>query len=84
MNIGDKITVSVDGEYVITRPFNITTISSVVPVQHKDDGNEEWYEVCDADKTSLMAIVGKDIDGGDIVIIINKETCDTNLLLDLL
>ena len=78
MNIGDKITINPNGVVAMTE------INNVIPVQYKDDGDESWYEVCDAEKSKLVAIVGKDIEGNDIMTVINKETCDTSLFLDLL
>lgn len=83
MTIGEKIEVigTATPDIAIT---TINKINDVVPVSYKDDGNESWYEVCDANKTSLMAIVGEDNVGRKTVIIINKETCNTDLLIDLL
>lgn len=78
MNIGDKIMVNHD-----TKDITMTEITNIIPVQYKDDGNESWYEVCDAGKTSLVAIVGRD-GSDDVIITINKETCNLDLLLDLL
>lgn len=78
MNIGDRIAVNHG-----TTDITMTEITNVIPVQYKDDGDESWYEVCDANKTDLVAIVGKD-GSEDVIITINKETCDTSLLLDLL
>lgn len=81
VKMGDKILSSANpGVASIT----ITEITNVVPIQYKDDGDESWYEVCDANKTDLVAIVGKGGDDEDIVIVINRESCDTSLLLDLL
>lgn len=83
MTIGEKIEVigTATPDIAIT---TINKINYVVPVSYKDDGNESWYEICDANKTSLMAIVGEDNVGRKTVIIINKETCNTDLLIDLL
>lgn len=78
MSIGDKIIIKQD-----TVEIAVTEITNVVPVQYKDDGDESWYEVCDPNKTNLVAIVGKD-GSIDVVVAINRETCDTSLLLDLL
>ena len=44
MNIGDKILVN-------EQVSEIAEITNIVPVQYKDDGNETWYEVCDAMKS---------------------------------
>ena len=79
MNIGDKIAINND-----TTNISLAEIINIVPVQYKDDGDESWYEVCDANKTGLVAIVGKDTDGNDVIITINRETCNLYLLLDLL
>lgn len=78
MNIGDKITIKQD-----TVDIAMTEITNIVPVQYKDNGDESWYEVCDANSTSLVAIIGKD-GSIDVIVAINRETCDTSLLLDLL
>ena len=80
MNIGDRIIAFYEGQ--------MDKITNVVPVIYKDDGDMQWYEVCDASKTDLVAIVGKgkniNHEDADIIFIINKESCNTNLLLDLL
>lgn len=79
MTVGEKIEISEQSAVI-----SIAKISNIAPVSYKDDGNESWYEVCDANKTPLMAIVGEDNVGRKTVIIINKETCNTDLLIDLL
>lgn len=79
MTVGERIEISEQNAVV-----SIAKISNIVPVSYKDDGEESWYEVCDANKTLLMAIVGEDNVGMKTVIIIDKETCNTNLLIDLL
>jgi hypothetical protein len=79
MNIGEKIILRNPAEIT-----NIETIENIVPVQYKDDGSDQWYEICDANKTSFILIIGKDNYGDDVLVTINKETCDTSLLLDLI
>lgn len=80
MKTGDRIIAFWEGQ--------MDRITDVVPVAYKDDGEIQWYEVCDASKTNLMAIVGKGRNIGneeiDVLLVINKETCNTDLLLDLL
>lgn len=78
MNIGDKIKLD-----TVETATVIKEIVNVVPVLCRDDGDEAWYEVCDAYKTSFVAIVGKDFSGNDVIIIFDKTYCDFNLLLDL-
>lgn len=80
MNIGDKILVN-------EQVSEITEISNIVPVRYKDDGNETWYEVCDAMKSDQRLVVMKNTSGEEINIIINKEPesmQSMQLLLDLL
>jgi hypothetical protein len=79
MNIGDRI--------IAHNETQIDTITNIVPVQYKDDGNMQWYEVCDATKTDYIAIVGKckTIEGKEIdVICVIKKSENIDLLLDLL
>lgn len=77
MNIGDKI-------FVETTAMTLKEITNVVPVKYRDDGEESWYEVCDATKTTSMAIIGKNNAVEEVIVVIDKETCDTSQLLDLL
>lgn len=89
MNIGDKVIISMtevptNEEVAVRDSISVATIETIVPVLYKDDGKTEWYEVCSAEKTPFVAIIGKDIDGEDVVVLINKETCDMNVFLDLL
>ena len=79
MNIGDRIIAYYETE--------IHEIVNVVPVVYKDDGEMQWYEVCDASKTNLVAIVGKakneNDEDVDALFVINKDTCNISLLIDL-
>ena len=90
MNIGDKILVNgqvseiTEISNVVPEIPEITEISNVVPVQYKDDGNETWYEVCDAMKSDQRLVTMKNTSGNEINIIINKESESMQLLLDLL
>lgn len=77
MNIGDKILVN-------EQVSEVAEITNIVPVQYKDDGNETWYEVCDAIKSDQRLVVMKNTSGEEINIIINKESESMQLLLDLL
>lgn len=78
MFVGDKL----DANLGIIR---LTEIANVVPVKEFDDGEESGFEVVDADKTNLAAVIVKDEDGEESIIIINKEdTAGINLLIDLL
>ena len=78
MNIGDKILVN-------EQVPEVAEITNIVPVQYKDDGNETWYEVCDAMKSDQRLVVMKNTSGEEInIIIINKESESMQLLLDLL
>lgn len=80
MNIGDRIV----GHF----ETQIDNIVHIVPVQYKDDGDMQWYEVCDASKTDLVAIVGQSKDGDgktiDIINVIKKTSGNIELLTDLL
>ncbi|MCM1269423.1 MAG: hypothetical protein NC247_02190 [Ruminococcus flavefaciens] len=64
--------------------MEVAEITNIVPVKNCDDGDEQWYEVCDTDKTNLAAIIVKDSDGVESSIIINKDTAGIQLLVDLL
>jgi hypothetical protein len=79
MNIGDRVIGHFESQ--------IETITNIVPVQYKDDGDMQWYEVCDASKTDYIAIIGKGKDGEgkeiDVVCVI-KKSGNIDLLLDLL
>ena len=76
MSIGDKI--------LVNEQVSEVEITNIVPVQYKDDGNETWYEVCDAMKSDQRLVVMKNTSGEEINIIINKEPESMQLLLDLL
>lgn len=79
MNIGDKI--------VAYNETQIDVITNIVPVQYKDDGDNQWYEVCDASKTDYVAIVGKckTIENEEIdVICVIKKSGNIDSLIDLL
>lgn len=80
MNIGDKI-----------KPNNevkIEEIINIVPVAPKDDGTEEWYEVCDANNTDYIAIIGRGIssDGNsvDSTIIMKRSERNIEILSDII
>lgn len=57
----------------------IEEITDIIPVVHKDDGEEDFWEVTDS--SDNMAIIGKDISGNEVTVIINKES---ELITDLL
>lgn len=69
MIVGDKLETQVI----------IEEITDIIPVVHKDDGEEDFWEVTDS--SDNMAIVGKDISGNEVTVIINKES---ELITDLL
>ena len=80
MNIGDRIV----GHF----ETQIDNIVYVVPVQYKDDGEMQWYEVCDASQTDLVAIIGQstneDGETVDIINVIKKTSVNIDMLTDLL
>lgn len=79
MNIGDRV--------IGYNETQIDTIVDIVPVQYKDDGDMQWYEVCDASKTDYIAIIGKgkNNEGKDIDIVnVIKKSGNIDLLLDLI
>lgn len=78
MFIGERI------EDADTGIINVSEIIDVVPVKECDDGDESWYEVCDANQTNLAAIIFRDCDGEKSTMIINKDTAGIQLLVDLL
>lgn len=69
MVVGDKLETQVV----------IEEITDIIPVVHKDDGEEDFWEV--ADSSDNMAIIGKDMSGNEVTVIINKES---ELITDLL
>lgn len=77
MNAGEKI-----NEVTVT-VINIHKITNLVPVKYYDDGNDQWYEVVDPIETDLVALIGEDIDGNQITVIINRRSDNLDLLLDL-
>ena len=80
MNIGDRIV----GHF----ETQIDNIVYIVPVQYKDDGEMQWYEVCEPSKTDLVAIVGQSKNGDgetvDIINVIKKTSVNIDMLTDLL
>lgn len=76
MNIGEKI------GYVVQR-IEINKITNLVPVRYCDDGDNQWYEVVDPTETNLVALIGEDIVGNEAIVIINRESENLGLLLDL-
>lgn len=76
MNIGEKI------GYVVQR-IEINKITNLVPVKYCDDGDNQWYEVVDPTETNLVALIGEDIVGNEAIVIINRESENLGLLLDL-
>lgn len=76
MNIGDKI--------LHKNNATIDKITNIVPVLHRDDGNDEWYEVCEPYKTGIVAILGKDNNNKDVMVIIKRNEDNMNLMLDVL
>lgn len=57
----------------------IDKIENIVPVVYRDDGSDDYWEVVDS--SDQMAIIGKDMSGNQVIVIINKES---ELLLDLI
>lgn len=76
MNIGDKIDLNI----VVAK---IATITNIVPVAYRDDGDDSWFEVCDAAKTDYVAIIGEDNMKNEIAMVINRNSDNLDLLLDL-
>lgn len=76
MNIGDKI---LENQQVV----KIAKIKNIVPVQYKDDGDNNWYEICDAMKSDQRLVVVEDIMGNEINVIIDKDLESLSILLDL-
>lgn len=76
MNIGDKI---LENQQVV----KIAKIKNIVPVQYKDDGDNNWYEICDAMKSDQRLVVVEDIVGNEINVIIDKDLESLSILLDL-
>ena len=80
MNIGDRVV----GHF----ETQIDNIVYVVPVVYRDDGDMQWYEVCDASKTDLVAIIGQGKNGQgetvDIINVIKKSSVNDSMLLDLI
>jgi hypothetical protein len=76
MNTGEKI------GYVVNR-IEINEITNLVPVKYCDDGSNQWYEVVEPTETDLVALIGKDIAGNESIVIINRNSENLGLLLDL-
>lgn len=77
MNIGHKI-VCKQNEIAV-----IKSITDIVPVSHHDDGTE-WYEVCEPHITDIVAILGKDNDNKEVVVIMKKSEDNVDLMSDIL
>lgn len=78
MNIGHKIYVANNGDTSMVRILNI------VPVQYKDNGEEQWYEICEPSKTDLVMINGVAKNGEDLSIVIEKNERNMDMLSDLI
>lgn len=77
MKIGDKI-LCADNKVDI---IDIATIENIVPAVYKDNGNETWYEICDATKAEyIIMLYGNEKRA--IVIAKNEENFD--MLADLI
>lgn len=78
MNIGERI------EVEMMMPIaKLDKITNLVPVKYCDDGDKQWYEVVDPIKTDFVALIGEDIEGNENIVIINRESENLGLLLDL-
>ena len=76
MSIGDKISIELTG--------NIEEITNILPVVFRDDGEEQWYEVCDSTKAEYVAIIGKDKAGRETMTIIKKSEENIDLITDII
>ena len=76
MSIGDKISIESTGD--------IEEITNILPVVFRDDGEEQWYEVCDSTKAEYVAIIGKDKAGRETMTIIKKSEENIDLITDII
>ena len=76
MNIGDKISTESAG--------SIEEITNILPVVFRDDGEEQWYEVCDATKAKYTAIIGKDKAGRENMTVIKRSEENIDLITDII
>lgn len=76
MNIGDKI--------LVESTDSIEEITNILPVVFRDDGEEQWYEICDSTKTEYVAIIGKDKAGRETMTIIKKSEENIDLITDII
>ena len=76
MNIGDKI--------LVESTDSIEEITNILPVKFNDDGEEQWYEVCDATKAEHTAIIGKDKAGIETMAIIRRSEENIDLIADII
>lgn len=76
MNIGERIEIP-------AKRVDINKINNLVPVKYCDDGDSQWYEVVDPMETNFVALIGEGILGDENIVIINKESENLGLLLDL-
>lgn len=78
-NIGHKIYVpNGNGDTSMVEIWNI------IPVKYKDDGEQQWYEVCKPSETNLVMISGVSRNGEDLSLIIEKNEKNMNMLIDLI
>lgn len=78
MNIGHKIMAT---ELPVYLPM-ITKINNIVPVKYCDDGDEQWYEVVDPAKSSLVLLYCTDNIGKEVMVVFDKST-NFDILIDL-
>lgn len=76
MSIGDKISIESTG--------SIEEITNILPVVFRDDGEEQWYEVCDATKAEHTAIIGKDKAGRENMTVIKRSEENIDLITDII
>ena len=76
MNIGDKI--------LVESTDSIEEITNILPVKFKDDGDEQWYEICDSTKAEYVAIIGKDKAGRENMTVIKRNEENIDLIADII
>ena len=76
MNIGDKISIESTGD--------IEEITNILPVVFRDDGDEQWYEICDSTKAEYVAIIGKDKAGRENMTVIKRNEENIDLIADII
>ena len=74
------------GHKIFTTNGDMTMVKilDTMPVQYKDNGEEQWYEICEPSKTDLVMINGITKNEDELSIIIERNEENMNILSDLI